>query len=172
VSKGIERSKQGAIVVVIGLLLVAAMVSLTLWLDGKGESGPALSPLVDAQGEPVVVEIHRSPFCDCCGAYAEYLERRGVVVREVIHEDMTAFKDELGLPQELASCHTSLVAGYFVEGHVPIEAIAALLETAPSIDGIALPGMPSGSPGMGGTKHEPFILYSVIGGHITEFGRY
>lgn len=69
----------------------------------------------------------------------------------------------------MQSCHTTLVSEYFVEGHVPVEAIWKLLEEQPPIDGIALPGMPSGSPGMGGDKEKPLVIYSILDGKAEEF---
>ena len=73
------------------------------------------------------------------------------------------------IPSELESCHTTEVAGYFVEGHVPVEAIDKLLEEKPDIDGIALPGMPAGSPGMGGLKTEDFVIYALKDGEASVF---
>jgi len=86
-------------------------------------------------------------------------------------DDMTDIKDDLGIPQDMRSCHTSMVEDYFLEGHVPVEAIRKLLEEQPAIDGIALPGMPSGSPGMSGEKTEPFTIYAIVDGKVSEFAR-
>ena len=69
----------------------------------------------------------------------------------------------------MQSCHTSIIGDYYVEGHVPVEAIRKLLDERPSIDGIALPGMPQGSPGMSGEKAEPFVIYAITGGAVEEF---
>ncbi len=84
-------------------------------------------------------------------------------------DDITDMKDDLGIPQHMWSCHTSIVGDYFLEGHVPMEAIRKLLDEHPAIDGLALPGMPPGSPGMGGVKSEPFVIYSIVDGRINEF---
>ena len=78
-------------------------------------------------------------------------------------------KRDLNIPEELWSCHTTVVSGYYVEGHVPVEVIRKLLREQPEIDGIALPGMPQGSPGMSGTKDEPWVIYSIAGGVVEEF---
>jgi hypothetical protein len=69
----------------------------------------------------------------------------------------------------LQSCHTVVIGDYYIEGHVPIEAILRLLEEKPAVDGIALPGMPQGSPGMDGEKEGPFTIYAIAGGQVTEF---
>jgi hypothetical protein len=84
-------------------------------------------------------------------------------------DDMTLMKDGLGIPLDMRSCHTSMVGDYFLEGHIPIEAISKLLDEGPTIDGLALPGMPSGSPGMGGAKTVPFTIYAIVDGRISEF---
>ncbi len=78
-------------------------------------------------------------------------------------------KDDLDIPEDMRSCHTVIVEDYFVEGHVPVEAIWKLLEEQPEIDGIALPGMPSGSPGMSGSKDGPWVIYSISDAGIEEF---
>ncbi len=78
-------------------------------------------------------------------------------------------KEELDIPEEMWSCHTSVVGDYYVEGHVPVEAIRKLLDERPDIDGIALPGMPQGAPGMSGAKSEPWVIYSISDGNVEEF---
>ena len=86
---------------------------------------------------------------------------------------MAAVKRRLGVPAGLEACHTVVLEGYFVEGHVPREAITRLLEDRPRILGLALPGMPSGSPGMDGPKEGPLVVYAVTGpGTWREFGRF
>jgi hypothetical protein len=84
-------------------------------------------------------------------------------------EDLTGIKDRFGIPPDMQSCHTVEIDGYFVEGHVPMEAVWKLLEEQPPIDGIALPGMLQGSPGMSGEKTEPFVIYSIAAGEVAEF---
>lgn len=110
---------------------------------------------------------YNSPGCSCCEQYASYLrEQLDGTLSTTVPDDIAAVKREYGVPEELESCHTVDIGGYIVEGHVPAEAIAKLLDEKPSIDGIALPGMPAGSPGMGGKKSETFDVY-VIGGDRT-----
>ncbi|WP_135822364.1 DUF411 domain-containing protein [Halostella litorea] len=102
----------------------------------------------------------RSPGCSCCGRYASYLrEHIDGTLDETETDDVDAVKRRHDVPAELRSCHTLVVDSYVVEGHVPVEALATMLDEQPAIDGIALPGMPAGSPGMGGTKSEPFTVY-------------
>jgi hypothetical protein len=100
------------------------------------------------------------------------MRRVGFTVRAIPVEDMTAVKAELGVPEDSWSCHTAVIDGYVVEGHVPIEAIDDLFETRPDIDGIALPAMPPGSPGMDGVKAGPFQILALDAGRSREFGSY
>lgn len=79
-------------------------------------------------------------------------------------EDMTSIKQTYQIPQNMISCHTGIIEDYFVEGHVPVKAIEKMVEEKPAIDGIALPGMPQGSPGMPGTQTEPFKIYALFDG--------
>ncbi len=107
--------------------------------------------------------VYKSPECACCGNYVGYLRRNGFDVRIKEVADMTPVKRHFGVPQDLESCHTMDVGGYVVEGHVPIEAIDRLLSEKPGIKGIALPGMPEGSPGMPGPKYRPFVIHTISG---------
>ena len=83
--------------------------------------------------------------------------------------DFEDVKVELDIPEDMWGCHTSIVGDYYVEGHVPVEAIRKLLREQPEIDGIALPGMPQGSPGMSGEKDGPWVIYSISGSVVEEF---
>lgn len=96
----------------------------------------------------------------------------GFTVHSMPMDDMAAVKRERGLPQASWSCHTAVIDGYVVEGHVPIEAIEALLADRPAIDGIALPGMPAGSPGMSGQREGPLEVLAISDGVTTPFGTY
>jgi hypothetical protein len=119
--------------------------------------------------DAVTIEVHRSAYCGCCGVYEDYLAEQGFEVEPRVREDVDRLKDSLGLPMQLASCHTSMVGGYFVEGHVPAEVIRMLLDERPDIDGIALAGMPAGSPGMPGQKDRDWVIYAISDGEATEF---
>ena len=93
--------------------------------------------------------IYRDPSCGCCEAWAEIARNAGYQVTVIDHPDMAAIKRQYRVPEELASCHTTLVGGYAIEGHVPLADVARLLRERPHrIRGIAVPGMPRGSPGM------------------------
>lgn len=113
--------------------------------------------------------VYLSPTCGCCHKYVEYLKRKGLEVEVVRVDNVGPKKRALGIPMDLWSCHTTRIGRYFVEGHVPFEVIERLFEEQPDIRGIALPGMPSGSPGMPGPKTEPFLIYAVEDGRVSEF---
>lgn len=93
--------------------------------------------------------VYRDPSCGCCEAWAEIARKAGYQVTLADRPDMPAIKRQYGVPEELASCHTAIAGGYAIEGHVPMEDVARLLKERPSgIKGIAVAGMPRGSPGM------------------------
>lgn len=100
------------------------------------------------------------------------MRAHGWTVRSIETDDMTRVKRQHRLPDASWSCHTAVIDGYVVEGHVPLAAIEDLLAERPAIDGIALPGMPAGSPGMPGTKEAPFQILAVEDGNATPFGAY
>lgn len=115
------------------------------------------------------ITVYASPTCGCCHEYVPYLEQHGFKVKTVVTEDTNAVKERYGIPPAAWSCHTAVVGDYFVEGHVPIDAIMKLLDDQPKIDGISLPGMPLGSPGMNGEKAAPFEVVSIKDGAIQPF---
>jgi hypothetical protein len=104
--------------------------------------------------------VYKSPTCGCCENYIGYLKNNGFETKVVNLNDqeLENFKLNQGIPTHLFSCHTTLLNNYLVEGHIPIEAIEKLLKENPNIKGIALPGMPSGSPGMPGFKLSTFKI--------------
>ncbi len=124
----------------------------------------ATVPLDVSAAKPQQATLYKDPMCDCCESYAAYLQQHGFDVRVVDTHDLSLLKEEHRVPAELAACHTMLVGGYVVEGHVPIGALSRLLAERPPIRGIALPGMPLGSPGMAGPKTEPFVIYQITDG--------
>jgi len=95
------------------------------------------------------VAVFKSPTCGCCAKWNEHMTAAGYVVTSTDRADMSAVKDEHRVPPQLRSCHTALVAGYVLEGHVPADVVAKLLAERPAgVVGLAVPGMPAGSPGM------------------------
>jgi hypothetical protein len=119
-------------------------------LFGAAASALALTatntPLLAADSAKIVV--HRSPTCGCCGAWTKHLRSAGFSVEIIDEADIDSVKKRLGVPQQLVSCHTAELDGYVIEGHVPVASIQRLLAERPKMLGLAVPGMPAGSPGM------------------------
>ncbi len=130
---------------------------------------PSLSAL--AQTRPPIV-IHKDPNCGCCGAWAKHLERAGFPVTVVATATLPAVKQRLGVPGDLVSCHTAETEGYVIEGHVPVPAIVRLLAERPQATGLAVPGMPTGSPGMEGGAPEVYEVVLFAKDIRRSFGHY
>lgn len=110
--------------------------------------------------EPVSMDVYRDPNCGCCKAWVSHLQANGIQVHDHVETNMAAVKTRLGVPHRLGSCHTGVVDGKFVEGHVPASDVLKLRDR-PDLLGAAVPGMPLGSPGMEmGDRHD---AYQVIG---------
>ncbi len=120
----------------------------------------------DDQIKPAMV-VYKSPTCGCCVKWAEHMEAAGFEVESRNMRDMGAIKKELGVPRPAHSCHTAVVDGYVVEGHVPAAYIHQLLDEKPDLPGIAVPGMPIGSPGMEGPNAQPYDVVTFNGEAIA-----
>jgi hypothetical protein len=94
------------------------------------------------------VDVYKDPTCGCCALWVKHLEANGFVTRVKDVEDIAAFKTQHGVPAKARSCHTAVVNGYVIEGHVPAADVKRLLKDRPAVAGLAVPGMPVGSPGM------------------------
>ena len=115
------------------------------------------------------IEVFKTPSCGCCYGYVLFLEKERFEVTQTDMRSLQSIKKKYNIPLEMQSCHTTIMGKYFIEGHVPIEAINKLLKEKPDIDGIALPGMPIGTPGMPGDKEEPYIIYQLVDGKSSIF---
>lgn len=125
--------------------------------------------------EDVEVVVYASPTCGCCGDWIAYMEDNGHTVQVEETQDLGAIKQQYGIPPELLSCHTAIVDGYVIEGHVPVDAISRLLDEKPDITGLAVPGMPLGSPGMEatGAAPQPFdVIAFDVAGNSEVFASY
>lgn len=118
-----------------------------------------------------MISVTKDPNCSCCAGWVDHLRRAGFPVTVVTSTDLKPIKARLGVPDDLASCHTAQIDAYVIEGHVPAAAIQRLLLERPTATGLAVPDMPAGSPGMGGTP-VPFdvILFSPT--ERRTYGRY
>lgn len=118
----------------------------------------AAATVVGQQQQRPTVEVYKSATCGCCRKWVEHLEANGFSVRTTNREDLADLKAKHGVPRRVQSCHMAIVNGYVVEGHVPAADVQRLLKERPAIVGLAVPGMPIGSPGMEvpGRKAQPF----------------
>ncbi len=117
----------------------------------------SLSPISSIQAaEESFITIHKDPNCGCCSGWARHLQKNGFVTKIIETLQPDAVKRRLGVPDDLASCHTAEIAGYIVEGHVPAAAVKRLLAEKPVAKGLAVAGMPVGSPGMEGGQPERY----------------
>lgn len=125
-------------------------------------------------GKAPEMTVYRSPTCGCCGKWLEHVRQNNFTIKDVISDDMQAIKEKYGVPEKLASCHTAIVDGYVIEGHVPAGDIEKLLQTKPKVVGIAAPGMPMGSPGMemGGQKQEYRVMSFDKDGKVEVFAEH
>ena len=122
-------------VIVAFVAVIAVIVAARTTASQKTSGGP-------------LVEVFKSPTCGCCSKWVEHLRTSGFTVRTTDLNDLHQIKSSRGIPAELQSCHTAIVGGYVVEGHVPASDVQRLLKEKPAVVGIAVGGMPVGSPGM------------------------
>lgn len=123
---------------------------------------------------PVDIVVYRSPTCGCCGKWLAHLKQYNFKVQDNVLDDVQKIKDKYGVSRSLASCHTAIVNGYVVEGHVPASDIIAMLRDKPEIKGLTVPGMVVGTPGMEmGVKKAPFkVLAFDKGGQVKLYKAY
>lgn len=106
------------------------------------------------------ITLYKDAYCGCCTEYVKYLQDQGIVVKAIDHPDMSLIKKQLG-SSKVPSCHTMKVGKYTVEGHVPMASLLKMWEEQPDIKGIALPGMPATSPGMGKAKEGSLKIMTI-----------
>lgn len=125
--------------------------------------------------KPTQITVYRDANCQCCHKWIEHLQAHDFQVDDQIRSDMSSVKQQLGLPVKMASCHTAVVDGYLIEGHVPADDIKQLLADKPSdIKGLSVPQMPVGTPGMEmGQRKDPFVVFSFDEkDNFKSFNRY
>ncbi|MEW7988496.1 MAG: DUF411 domain-containing protein [Candidatus Thiodiazotropha sp.] len=134
-------------------LIHSAMVSFPL-IAGVLVAGGVLVNQQPAEAADVIV--YKSPTCGCCSEWVTHLEKNGFNVEVHNRRNMNPIKAKYGVPPRLQSCHTAEVDGYVIEGHVPADDIVRFLREKPAVKGLAVPGMPMGSPGMEGPRSDPY----------------
>ncbi|MBY0136001.1 DUF411 domain-containing protein [Shinella daejeonensis] len=129
----------------------------------------SLSGYLRAETLPLV-KVTKDPNCGCCDGWSDHIKAAGFPVRVIESDDVFNLKQQLGVPADLVSCHTAEVDGYVIEGHVPAAAVRRLLAERPKAIGLAVPGMPAGSPGMDfpGVEPEPYevLLFNASGRNV------
>lgn len=150
-------------------------VFMPLLLTGAGAAiAVLLYTFIPGQSaEATEITVYKSPSCGCCGKWVDHLEDSGFVVTVKNRKDMSSVKREFAVQHRHQSCHTAMVDGYVIEGHVPAVDIKSLLQDKPAIQGLAVPGMPMGSPGMEGSRKDRYAVLAVDKqGRDTVFSRY
>lgn len=134
------------------------------------DANAAAERIETAQPDPDLptVLVYKSPTCGCCNGWVEHMEQAGFAVDARDVSDIMTVKRDGGVPVQMSSCHTAIIDGYVVEGHVPADQVKRLLAERPDIAGIAVPGMPIGSPGMEGANPKPYQVLTFS--HLGEPG--
>lgn len=135
----------------IGLTLAAVLVSLA-----SAHAGKAASTDRATSAKPIAIKVYKTPTCGCCKAWVQHLRDNGFQVETIDMPDLSLIKQKYGVKPALEACHTAIVNGYVVEGHVPADVIMKLLREHPAVAGVAVPGMPGGAPGMEGSSKERY----------------
>ncbi len=153
------------------IIIISGILILSVFgINAIGKTNSDDASLEQAEDiEKISAVVHKSPTCGCCVSFTSFINTQGFDAQLKTEEDMNPIKEEYNIPIDMQSCHTTIIGDYFVEGHIPVEAITKLLAEKPDIDGIALPGMPAGSPGMPGVKSEEFVIYSLKDGVASVF---
>lgn len=137
----------------------------------QADVGADIAARPSADGDLPLVRVWKSPTCGCCGDWVEHIRAAGFPVEVHDVATLAAVKEEHGISEEHRSCHTATVDGYVVEGHVPADLVRRMIEERPEIRGLAVPGMPVGSPGMEvGDRKDPYdVLALLTGGSVVVY---
>ncbi|AFY55691.1 putative metal-binding protein [Rivularia sp. PCC 7116] len=165
---------------IIRSIIILIMAGIFYWLPFTGNQAQAMKSVWDKETQPLYsgakeVTVYRSPYCGCCEDWVKHMQKHGFKIKDDIKtEEMAAIKQEYKVPQQLESCHTAIIDGYVMEGHVPADDIKRFVAQSPNKIGLSVPGMPSGTPGMEmGNKKDPFPVVSFNNnGEIQVFKEY
>ena len=129
---------------------MARKISILLAMMALGTAGISIAQTAGT------IELYKSPYCGCCGKWAEHMSKAGFSVKTHEIDNVPGTRKKLGMPEKLGSCHTAKIGNYLLEGHVPADDIKRLLKEKPKALGLAVPGMPAGSPGMDVPNSPPY----------------
>lgn len=107
------------------------------------------------------IVMYKNPGCECCNKWASYMQRNGYSISVIASQNLQGVKAEYGIPREMGACHTALIDGYVIEGHVPAGDIKRLRNERPDAVGLAVPGMPASSPGMNTALNQPYEVFLI-----------
>jgi hypothetical protein len=154
-----------------GTVLLVAVGAL-LEIPGADARPTPPKRALPATTKPIAIKVYKTPTCGCCKSWVEHLQKNGFVVESVNMPDLSAVKTKYGVKPALQACHTAVVGNYVVEGHVPADLIKKILTERPKVAGLAVPGMPMGSPGMEGAFKQHYDVYTFDGkGKTTVYAR-
>ena len=158
---------------IVKVLLKNSLLLISVFILSLVTTSFTITNQANANDGLVEITVYKTPTCGCCGKWVDHLKNNGFKVNAINQSDLSALKQELGITPKLQACHTAKVGDYFVEGHVPASDIKKLLATKPNIKGIAVPGMPMGSPGMEGSRIDKYDVLAIHKDQeITLFSRY
>jgi hypothetical protein len=157
-----------AVVMTIGILGILGSITPASYAITISKASVVVNPTKYIQHKQTTLEtkapnitVYRSPDCSCCGGWINHLKTQGFEVQDFSEPDIEAVKQRYKVPDNLISCHTAIVNGYVIEGHVPANDIKRLLDEQPKVSGLSVPQMPVGTPGMEiGNKKDPFTVFS------------
>ena len=164
-----------------GSFITVAVVAALFWPPSDIEKPQAAAATIMESSNSmaqtpegaILVTMYKNEGCMCCTRWAEHMNKEGFYVIEKITRELGEIKSEQGISNELASCHTAMIDGYIVEGHVPPQDVQRLLEERPNAIGLSVPGMPEGSPGMEGPNPDPYdVLLINSDGSTSVFSSY
>lgn len=165
-----------AVAVLAGAAWASHRAGLTDGPAARSPSNPVDRPVAESPGspaaQPTAITVYHSPTCGCCRKWVSYLQENGFTVKSIEQEDLSDVKADAGVTGKLVSCHTALVQGYVIEGHVPAADIQRLLREQPKITGLTAPGMPGAGPGMDLNTDPYDVLAFDAKGHTTVWARH
>tara|TARA_Y100000385_G_C12949113_1_gene574674 strand:+ start:282 stop:806 length:525 start_codon:yes stop_codon:yes gene_type:complete len=165
----------------LGSFITVLVVAILFWPSTDAQqsqttaetSMESISSVMQAPEGAILVTMYKNEGCMCCTRWAEHMNKEGFFVTEKVTRELGAIKSEQGISNELASCHTAMIDGYIVEGHVPPADVQRLLKERPDAIGLSVPGMPEGSPGMEGPNPDPYdVLLINSDGSTSVYSSY
>jgi hypothetical protein len=147
-------------------------MKLTSLFAVAGVAATTLAAMPAPKADPIPMTVYRSESCGCCKKWEDHMRQNGFTVKSVVQDDLSAIKAESGVTANLRSCHTALVAGYVIEGHVPAADVQRLLKEKPKVIGLTAPGMPQSSPGMDIGKEPYEVLTFDAKGQTASWAKH